>query len=159
MERGGAATFDVSRFTFHDTPIYMAYWLLKTEPEEYSWEQLEADKRTAWTGIRNFQARNNLREMKVGDLAFVYHSGDDKAIVGIAKIVREAYEDPTAETGDWAAVDVEAVMPVGRLLGLEEIRNTHNLAVMPVVTQARLSVHPVTESQWKDVLRYTKTTL
>ncbi len=139
--------------------LSMAYWLIKTEPEEYSWEQLMTDKQTAWTGIRNFQARNYLREMKAGDFVLVYHTGDDKDIRGIAKVMVEAYPDPTAETGDWAAIDVEAVQPIARPIGLEEIRNTHNLAVMPVVTHARLSVHPVTESQWQDVLKYTKTTL
>lgn len=153
---GVGLTFFSSRFTIY---VSMAYWLLKTEPEEYSWEQLQADKKTAWTGIRNFQARNNLREMKAGDLAFIYHTGDDKEIRGIAKIVKEAFEDPTAETGDWVAVEIEVVQPVARPIGLEEIRNTHNLAVMPVVTHARLSVHPVTESQWRDVLKYTKTSL
>lgn len=137
----------------------MAYWLLKTEPEEYSWEQLMTDKQTAWTGIRNFQARNYLREMKAGDLVLIYHTGDDKDIRGIAKVMVEAYPDETAEKGDWVAVDVAAVAPITRPIGLEEIRNTHNLAVMPVVTHARLSVHPVTESQWNDVLKYTKTSL
>ncbi len=137
----------------------MAYWLLKTEPGAYSWDQLQQDKKTSWTGVRNFQARNNLREMRPDDLAFIYHSGEDKEIVGIVRIVKEAYADPTAETGDWAAIEIEAVQPVTRPIGLEEIRNTHNLCVMPLVTHARLSVHPVTDSQWNDVLKYTKTTL
>lgn len=137
----------------------MAYWLLKTEPGAYSWDQLQQDKKTSWTGVRNFQARNNLREMRPDDLAFIYHSGEDKEIVGIVRIVKEAYADPTAETGDWVAIDIEAVQPVTRPIGLEEIRNTHNLCVMPLVTHTRLSVHPVTDSQWNDVLKYTKTTL
>lgn len=137
----------------------MAYWLLKTEPGAYSWDQLQQDKKTSWTGVRNFQARNNLREMRPDDLAFIYHSGEDKEIVGIVRIVKEAYADPTAETGDWVAIEIEAVQPVTRPIGLEEIRNTHNLCVMPLVTHTRLSVHPVTDSQWNDVLKYTKTTL
>lgn len=137
----------------------MAYWLLKTEPEAYSWEQLEKDGSTAWTGIRNFQARNNLRLMQEGDLVFVYHSGDEKEIRGIAKITKVAYPDPTAEEGEWVCVDLQAIKALTRTMGLEEIKNTHNLAIMKFVTQSRLSVSPVTESQWNDILKYTKTNL
>ena len=135
----------------------MAYWLLKTEPLVYSWEQLLKDKETSWDGVRNYQARNNLREMKVGDRAYIYHSGDDKEIRGVVEITREAYPDPSATEGDWVSVGVRAVASVGRAIGLEEIRNTHGLVVMPLVTQPRLSVQPVTESQWQDLLKYTKT--
>lgn len=137
----------------------MAYWLLKTDPDTYSWEKLVAEKETDWTGVRNFQARNNLRQMKPGDLAFVYHSQEDKEIVGIAEIRSEAFADTTAESGDWAAVKVRAVKECTRHIGLEEIRNTPVLNVMPLVTHARLSVQPVSEAQWKDILRYTKTVL
>lgn len=137
----------------------MNYWLIKTEPEEYSWEQLVADKEAPWTGIRNYQARNHLKEMKVGDLVFVYHTGDEKEIKGIAEVTKEAHQDPTADSEAWVCVDVKAVKPVARTIGLEEIRNTHNLAVMPLVAQPRLSVMLITESQWNDVLKYTKTTL
>ncbi len=137
----------------------MAYWLLKTEPEAYSWEQLEKDGSTAWTGIRNFQARNNLRLMQKGDFVFVYHSGDEKEIRGIAEITKAAYPDPTAEEGEWVCVDLKAVKPLTRTMNLEEIKNTHNLAIMKFVTQSRLSVSPVTESQWNDILKYTKTIL
>ncbi len=137
----------------------MAYWLIKTEPNVYSWEQLVADKQTSWDGIRNYQARNNLRAMKVGDRVFVYHTGDDKEIRGVAEVVKEAYPDPSASEGEWVSVGVRALHPVGRPIGLEEIRQTHGLAVMPLVTQARLSVQPVTESQWRDILKYTRTTV
>ena len=137
----------------------MSYWLLKTEPEAYSWEQLEKDGSTAWTGIRNYQARNNLKLMQKGDFAFVYHSGDEKEIRGIAEITQVAYPDPTAEDGDWVCVDLKAVKPLTRTMGLDEIKNTHNLAVMKFVTQSRLSVSPVTDSQWHDILKYTKTTM
>lgn len=137
----------------------MAYWLLKTEPATYAWEQLEKDQATSWDGIRNYQARNNLKLMKSGDLAFVYHGGDDKEIRGIVEIVREAYPDPTATEGQWVSVGVKAVKPVGRPIGLEEIRNTPGLMVMPLVTQARLSVQPVADFQWRDILKYTKTIL
>ena len=135
----------------------MAYWLLKTEPTEYSWQQLAKDKNTAWTGVRNYQARNNLRDMSVGDFALVYHSGEDKEIVGIAKITKAAFPDPTADNDAWVSVQVEAIKPVTRTITLEEIRNTHNLCNMPLVTHTRLSVMPITESQWQDVLKYTKT--
>lgn len=135
----------------------MNYWLLKTEPEEYSWQQLEKDKETEWTGIRNYQARNHLRNMQIGDEVFIYHSGEEKQIVGIAKITKEAHTDPTADTDAWVAVNLKAVKPITRPIGLDEIRNTHNLAVMPLVTQGRLSVMPVTISQWNDILKYTKT--
>lgn len=135
----------------------MAYWILKTEPEEYSWETLEKEGRAEWTGIRNFQARNHMKSMKPGDVAFIYHTGDDKMIMGVARIVSEPHPDPTAEKGDWTAVDVAAVKPLQRVVSLEEIRNTHGLSVMPLVTQSRLSVQPVTESQAQMILKIAKT--
>lgn len=137
----------------------MAYWLLKTDPETYSWDTLVKDKETAWTGVRNFQARNNLRLMKPGDLAFIYHSQDDKDIVGVAEITAAAKPDPTAEEGDWVSVRIKALKPCGRSLSLEEIRNTPGLTTMPLITHSRLSVQPVTEAQWQAILKYTKTTL
>ncbi len=135
------------------------YWLLKTEPEVYSWEQLEKDRHTRWEGVRNYQARNNLRLMHPGDYAFIYHSGEEKMVLGIAKITSEPYDDPTASTGNWAVVDIEAVKPLARQLSLEEIRNTYLLNVMPLVTQSRLSVQPVTEAQWNLILKIAKTEL
>lgn len=135
----------------------MAYWLIKTDPDEYGWEQLFQEGETSWEGIRNYQARNYLREMKVGDLVLIYDGGEDKEIRGIAEVVSEAVSDPTATEGNWVAVGVRVIKPCGRSLHLEEIRNTHGLAVMSLVTQARLTVHPVTEAQWQAVLKYTKT--
>lgn len=137
----------------------MPYWLLKSDPETYSWDDLVRDKETDWTGVRNFQARNNLRAMKVGDKAFVYHSQDDKEIVGIADIIETAKPDPTAEEGDWSSVRIKARAVCGRPLGLEEIRNTPGLNTMVLVTNSRLSVQPVTEAQWNAILKYTKTML
>ncbi len=137
----------------------MAYWLLKTEPMVYSWDHLMTDRETSWDGVRNYQARNNLRAMKMGDRVFIYHSGDDKEIRGVAEVIKEAYSDPSATEGDWVSVGIRALVPVGRPLGLEEIRYTHGLAVMPLVTHARLSVQPVSPSQWQDILKYTKTHL
>lgn len=115
------------------------------------------DKETDWTGIRNFQARNNLRLMKVGDRAFIYHSQEDKDIVGIAEITQAAKPDTTAEEGDWVSVRIKALVPCGRSLGLEEIRNTPGLGTMVLVANSRLSVQPVTEAQWNAILKYTKT--
>lgn len=137
----------------------MSYWLLKSDPDTYSWDDLVRDKETDWTGVRNFQARNNLRAMKVGDRAFIYHSQEDKDIVGVAEIVEVAKPDPTAEEGDWVAVRIKALAPCGRSLGLEEIRNTPGLTTMVLVANSRLSVQPVSEAQWNAILKYTKTTL
>lgn len=133
------------------------YWLLKTEPEIYSWERLEQDKQTRWEGVRNYQARNNLRLMQPGDLAFIYHSGEERMVVGVAKVTSDAYDDPTASSGNWSVVDVSAVKPLARPVSLEEIRNTYLLNVMPLVTQARLSVQPVTDTQWNLILKIAKT--
>ncbi len=137
----------------------MAYWLLKTEPEEFSWETLEAEKKAPWTGVRNFEARNNIRLMKPGDLAFIYHSGQDRIIMGLAKVVSEPYADSTATKGDWAAIDIEAVKPLTRPVALEEVRNTYGLSTMPLVANARLSVHPVTDVQAAMILKIAKTEL
>lgn len=136
----------------------MAYWLVKSDPSEYSWDKLVADAETDWTGVRNFQARKFLQEMKAGDPVLVYHTEDDKEIVGIAEVVAPAEQDPTDEEGKWVSVRLKAVKPVGRTLTLEEIRNTPGLSIMPLVEQPRLSVMPVTPAQWEAILKYTKTT-
>jgi len=135
----------------------MKYWLLKSEPLEYGFEKLIADGKTTWTGVRNFQARNAIKEMKAGDLAFFYHSGDEKQIVGIAKIATDSYADPTDKK--WETVDVAPVKAVGRPVSLDEIRSWPALRQMPLVKQSRLSVQPVTEEQWREILRISKTAL
>lgn len=135
----------------------MAYWLVKSDPSEYSWDKFVADAETDWTGVRNFQARKFLQEMKAGDPVLVYHTEDDKEIVGIAEVVAPAKQDPTDEEGKWVSVRLKAVKPVGRTLTLEEIRNTPGLSIMPLVEQPRLSVMPVTLAQWEAILKYTKT--
>jgi len=134
----------------------MNHWLLKTEPSTYSWDDLVRDKRTAWTGVRNFLARNTLRAMKAGDLAFVYHSGAEKSIKGIAKVVRAAYPDPTASDGAWVAVDIEAVRPLGRDVALGELKKNAELGKMVLLNNSRLSVQPVTGVEWRRInsLRY-----
>jgi predicted RNA-binding protein with PUA-like domain len=131
----------------------MAYWLLKTEPEEYSWDEQvkRGAKGEAWTGVRNFTARGNLKEMKKGDLAFFYHTGDEKQIVGIAEVVREAYKDPTDPKGVFVVVDIKAVEPVPKPVTLAAIKAEPKLKDMALVKYARLSVQPVTPEEWKIV--------
>ncbi|MFZ2803818.1 MAG: EVE domain-containing protein [Patescibacteria group bacterium] len=135
----------------------MAYWVLKTEPEVYSWEMLERDGTTDWTGVRNFAARNNLRLMKPGDTVFIYHTGNDKMIMGLATIASEPHDDPTDEK--WAAIKVKALKPLVRVVSLDEVRNTHGLSVMPLVALPRLSVQPVTDAQAEMILKIAKTSM
>jgi predicted RNA-binding protein with PUA-like domain len=137
----------------------MQYWLVKQEPEDYSWDDLEKDGRTAWTGVRNFQARINLRAMKKGDLAFFYHSGQEKQVVGVATILREAYPDPTATEGDWPAVDIGPVKALKKPVTLAEVKAQKPLQEMKLVRQSRLSVSPVTSSQFEHILRLAGTSL
>ncbi len=129
----------------------MRYWLLKTERSTYSFDDLIKDKQTSWTGVRNFGARNFLREMKKGDLAFIYHSGEEKAIVGTAKIVEPAYADKTAKEGDWSAVTIAAGNPL-KPVTLSEIKKNPKLKQMVLVNNSRLSVQPVTEAEWKEII-------
>lgn len=133
------------------------YWLTKQEPDSYSWDTLVEEQTTAWTGVRNFQARNHLRAMKKGDLVLFYHSGDAKEVVGIARIVREAYPDPTATEGDWVAVDMAAVKPVKKPVALAAIKQDTVLKEMPLVRQSRLSVSPVAADQFRRLLELAET--
>jgi predicted RNA-binding protein with PUA-like domain len=129
----------------------MAYWLMKSEPETWSWDQQkkEGKKGAEWDGVRNFQARNNMRAMKKGDLAFFYHSGSEKACVGIVKVVAEAHPDPT--DGQWECVDVAAVADLPRPVTLVEIKAMPQLKEMVLVRNSRLSVQPVTATEWRKV--------
>jgi len=129
------------------------YWLLKTEPETFSWEDHLREKRSMWDGVRNYTARNNLRSMKKGDRAFFYHSGKNPRIVGIVEIAKEAYPDPTATEGDWSVVDVAPVAPLARPISLKEIKATEALSGMSLVTSFRLSVQPVTPAEFKLILK------
>lgn len=135
------------------------YWLLKTEPETYSWERLVAEKRGIWDGVRNFSARNHMRQMKEGDYAFFYHTGKEKAVVGVLEIVREHYPDPTAQKGDFSAVDVVPVKKLTIPVSLADIKSEESLAEMILVRRARLSVQPVLEAEFKKVLAMGNTTL
>ena len=130
----------------------MNYWLVKQEPDAYAWSQFVADGRTAWTGVRNFQARNNLRAMKKGDLVLYYHSNIGKEIVGIAKVVKEHYPDPTADEGDWSVVDLVPVKPLKTFVTLDVLKADAVLREIPLVKQSRLSVSPLTETQFQRVL-------
>lgn len=131
----------------------MQYWLVKSEPESYSWDALVKEKRTAWTGVRNFQARKNLRAMKPGDRVLFYHSVTGKEVVGIAEVVKEAYPDPTARDGDWSCVDLVPLQHLARPVTLERIRADKTLAEMALVRQSRLSVVPVSRAQFARILR------
>lgn len=128
------------------------FWLVKQEPSSYSWSDFVADGETSWTGVRNFAARNNLRRMQKGDEVLFYHSGEDKAVVGIAKVTRTAYADTTAKEGDWSTVDLTAVKPLRRLVTLQEIRSNSRLKTIPLVRQSRLSVMPLRESEFREIV-------
>lgn len=130
----------------------MAYWLVKSEPSVYSWEQFVKEKQTCWSGIRNYAARLHLRSMKKGDQAFYYHSNEGMAIVGIATVVGEAYQDPTTPDERWVAVDIKAVRPLKIPVTLQQIKNDKRLVNMALVRLGRLSTQPVTEEEWKIVL-------
>src|ERR1700732_3152163 len=132
----------------------MAYWLLKTEPSAYSWDQLVKDKRTNWTGVRNFQAAANLTRMKKGDRAFFYHSGEGKEIVGVVEVIREHYPDPTAKSGEpWVVVDVKAIEPLKKPVTLADVKAEPRLKAMVLVNNSRLSVQPVTAEEWKIICK------
>ena len=125
----------------------MNYWLIKSEPVKYPWEQFEKDKETFWDGVRNYAARNNLRAMKKGDLAFWYHSNEGLDIVGIAKVVKEAYQDPTTDDERWVAVDLKVLKKLKKSVPLEAIKKDKRLANMALVRIGRLSVQPVTDKE------------
>jgi predicted RNA-binding protein with PUA-like domain len=130
----------------------MQYWLVKQEPEAYSWSDFVKDGKTAWTGVRNFQARNNLRFMKKGDYVFYYHSVSEKQIVGLARVDREAYPDPTAKEGDWSCVDLVPLKPLSKPVELDTIKKDKILKTLPLVRQTRLSVTPLTKEHFQRVL-------
>ena len=126
----------------------MRYWMVKQEPSAYSWDQFVRDGHAAWTGVRNFQARNHLRAMSVGDQVLFYHSVVGKEVVGIAKVAKEAYPDPTAEDGDWSCVDLVPVRALEEPRTLAEIKADRQLADLPLLKQSRLSVMPLTKKQF-----------
>jgi predicted RNA-binding protein with PUA-like domain len=134
----------------------MRYWLVKSEPFKYSWEQFEKDKKTMWDGVRNYQARNNLREMKKGDLVLWYHSNEGKEIVGIAKVVKENYQDPTTEDKNWLVVDLAPFKKLKKTVTLEQITADENLQNIGLVKQGRLSVMELKQTEFDYILLLAK---
>jgi predicted RNA-binding protein with PUA-like domain len=129
------------------------FWLVKSEPETYSWADFVKEKRTSWTGVRNFSARNSLRAMREGDEVLFYHSGQQKAVVGLAKVAREAYKDKTATEGDWSTVDLVPARALAKPVTLEQIKKTSKLKEMKLVRQSRLSVMPLTTDESRTVMK------
>jgi predicted RNA-binding protein with PUA-like domain len=130
-----------------------SYWLAKSEAGTYSWDDLVREKKTSWTGVRNFTARNNLRRMSKGDEVLFYHSGEEKAVVGIAKVIRTAYADKTANEGDWSTVDLAPVRKLKRPVTLREIKANSRLKNMTLVRQSRLSVMPVSAAEFRQIVK------
>jgi len=130
----------------------MAYWLVKSEPFKYSYQQLEKDKQTLWDGVRNYAARNHLKTMKKGDQVLFYHSNEGLEIVGIAKVAREAYEDPTTDEDAWVVVDLKPYKRIKKPVTLEQVKADKRLKDMALVRLGRLSVQPVTEEEWNVIM-------
>lgn len=137
----------------------VGYWLVKIEHDVYPWRKLVEDKKTVWDGVRNYTARNNLRGMRVGDLVLYYHSGGEKAVVGVARVTREAFEDPSAEGEDWSAVELAPVCPLAKSAPLSELKKSAVLAKFMLLRQPRLSVLAVTPAEFDEILSIGKTTL
>jgi len=131
----------------------MAYWLIKSEPSKYSWDQFVKDKQTFWDGVRNYAARNNLRAMKKGDEVLFYHSNEGMEVVGIAKVAKEAYQDPTTEDAAWLVVDFKPVRKLKKAVPLDLIKKDERLANMDLVRLGRLSVQAVKDEEWKIVMQ------
>lgn len=130
----------------------MAYWLVKSEPSVYGWEQLEKDKQTSWDGVRNYAARNHLRSMKKGDQVLFYHSNEGLAIVGIAKVAKEAYQDPTTTEEAWVTVNLQPYKKLKKPVLLDTIKKDKRLAGMALVRIGRLSVQPITDKEWEIIM-------
>lgn len=134
-----------------------SYFLAKSEPETYAFAQLVKDAKTVWDGVRNFEARNNLRRMKKGDVVLFYHSGDDKAVVGVAKVLREAYPDPTSKEGDWSAVDLGPVKALAQPVSLGQMKSDPTFEGLSLLKKSRLSVLPVSPAHFARILKLGKT--
>lgn len=132
----------------------MNYWLIKTEPGTWSWADQKKHQVTHWDGVRNYQAANNLKAMKVGDQCFFYHSVSEKSIVGVVEVIKEAYPDPTDETGRFVMVDVKYLKDINKPVSLETVKKDPQLSKIALVKQSRLSVMPVTPDEWKVILEH-----
>jgi predicted RNA-binding protein with PUA-like domain len=136
-----------------------SFWIIKQEPSQYNWKQFEKDKETYWDGVRNYQARNNLKNMKKGDNLLFYHSVVGKEIVGIAEVTREAYPDPTTDDERWVVVDLKPIKPFKVPVTLEEIKTHKELSEIALIKQTRLSVIPITKKEFQVLLKLGKTSL
>jgi predicted RNA-binding protein with PUA-like domain len=132
------------------------FWLVKQEPSSYSWSDFISEGKTSWTGVRNYSARNNLRRMRRNDEVLFYHSGEEKAVVGMAKVIRSAYKDPTAANEDWSTVDLKPVRSLKRPILLSEIKNEPSLRQIQLVRQSRLSVMPLGLKEFRTILNMEK---
>ncbi len=135
----------------------MQYWLFKSEPNTWSWHDQQNVEMEGWDGVRNYQAANNMKKMKIGDLGFFYHSVKEKTIKGIVRVVKEYHPDPTDDTGRWGMVALSAVCSLNKEITLADIKATEELADMALVKQSRLSVSPVSEQEWKFILNMAQT--
>jgi len=135
---------------------FMNYWLVKSEPFKYSWDNLLKDGSTYWDGVRNYQARNNLKSMEKGDLVLYYHSNEGKEIVGVARVIKEFYQDPTTQDDRWVVVDIEPVNRLNSPVSLADIKQDKRLKNVPLVTQSRLSVMPVTKKDFETIVKMGK---
>ena len=134
----------------------MKYWLLKSEPSTWSWENQVKEGTSMWDGVRNYQARNNLKSMKIGDLCYFYHSITEKSVVGIVEIVKEFYTDPTDKTEKFVAVDVKAVKKLNKIVTLEQIKKNKKLKNISLLKQSRLSVMPLNKIEWDEIIKISK---
>ena len=134
-----------------------SYWLVKQEPEAYSWDDFVKEGETYWDGVRNYQARNNLRAMKKGDMVFFYHSVSGKEVVGVARVTKDHYPDPTAKEGDWSVVDLAPVKQMKKTVTLAQIKDQKSLENIALIKQSRLSVMPITESEFRCILNLGET--
>ncbi len=135
---------------------FMNYWLVKSEPNTYSWDDLLKDGSTYWDGVRNYQARNNLKSMEKGDLVLYYHSNEGKEIVGIARVIKEFYQDPTTQDDRWVVVDIEPVNKLNSPVSLSDIKNDKRLEKVPLVTHSRLSVMPILKKHFETIIKMGK---
>lgn len=150
---------EARRAPFHALRMGKQYWLVKQEPDAYSWQTFVADGQTAWTGVRNFQARNNLRAMKTGDLVLYYHSNVGKEVVGCASVAREAYPDPTATEGDWSCVDLIPHRPLAQPVTLDQLKADAQTQDLLLIRHTRLSVMPVSATAFRRIAELGKTRL
>jgi predicted RNA-binding protein with PUA-like domain len=135
---------------------FMNYWLVKSEPFKYSWDDLLKDGSTYWDGVRNYQARNNLKSMEKGDLVLYYHSNEGKEVVGVARVIKEFYQDPTTQDDRWVVVDIEPVNKLNSPVSLSDIKNDKRLEKVPLVTHSRLSVMPILKKHFETIIKMGK---